>query len=184
MNVKLRMFTERDANSLYLLLQNEEINQFLDYKFNSEQDALEWIITILFLEGFGETICRAIVDQNNQLIGGVYLFNIDSEKKIAELGTWLIPAYWGKGVNAWAKKEILKIAFADLNLNTVLLFTDQNNIRSVKALEKLPYVIKDYNCLECSERKRKVEFQHGRNMLMFVVTKESFQQMQTDIMYN
>ncbi|MGE6550123.1 GNAT family N-acetyltransferase [Bacillus mycoides] len=69
------------------------------------------------------------------------LFAIEEErKKHSHIGSWLGYQYWGRGYNESAKKEIFKIAFLDLQLTYVFAGAKTNNIRSLKAQEKLPYI--------------------------------------------
>ena len=81
-----------------------------------------------------------IVNEANEIIGLTTLKHINYEKKQSHIGSWLGYPYWGKGYNEAAKKEILKIAFLDLQLTYVFAGAKTTNIRSLKAQEKLPYI--------------------------------------------
>ncbi|BCD25087.1 hypothetical protein BC30090_3984 [Bacillus cereus] len=81
-----------------------------------------------------------IVNAENEIIGLTTLKHINYEKKQSHIGSWLGYPYWGKGYNEAAKKEIFKIAFLDLQLSYVFAGAKTNNIRSLKAQEKLPYI--------------------------------------------
>lgn len=81
-----------------------------------------------------------IVNEENEIIGLTTLKHINYEKKQSHIGSWLGYPYWGKGYNEAAKKEIFKIAFLNLQLSYVFAGAKTNNVRSLKAQEKLPYI--------------------------------------------
>ena len=83
---------------------------------------------------------RVILNEKDELIGVITLKDIDVDRKIAHIGTWIGSEYWGKGYNELAKEAILKHAFLKLNLEYVFAGAAIHNIRSQKAQEKLPYM--------------------------------------------
>lgn len=75
---------------------------------------------------------------DNKLIGGTRYLDIQPAHRKLEIGwTWLQPDYWGTPVNLECKLLLLTFAFEQLQAVRVQLKTDENNIRSRKAIEKI-----------------------------------------------
>ena len=74
----------------------------------------------------------------NKIIGSTSFIDIQSKNKKLEIGsTWLHPDYWATIVNVECKLLLLTFAFEKLQAVRVQLKTDENNIRSRKAIEKI-----------------------------------------------
>lgn len=74
----------------------------------------------------------------NKIIGSTRFLDLQPEHKKLEIGwTWMHPDYWGSEVNKECKSLLLILCFEYLNVVRVQLKTDENNIRSRKAIEKL-----------------------------------------------
>jgi RimJ/RimL family protein N-acetyltransferase len=73
-----------------------------------------------------------------QIIGSTRFMDIQPQHKKLEIGTtWLHPDYWATAVNLECKYMLLNYCFDILNTVRVQLKTDENNIRSRKAIEKI-----------------------------------------------
>lgn len=73
-----------------------------------------------------------------KIIGSTRLMDIVPEHRKLEIGwTWLLPEFWGTGINEECKMLILSYCFEVLHAVRVLLKTDENNMRSRKAIEKI-----------------------------------------------
>ena len=88
----------------------------------------------------GELISRTILDEWGAPIGTINLFDI--EDNAGFLGTWLGKPYHGKGYNSPAKDAFFKKFFMNSGIETIFMRIRKVNIRSIKAAEKLPYVMK------------------------------------------
>ncbi|MCB9315499.1 MAG: GNAT family N-acetyltransferase [Lewinellaceae bacterium] len=75
---------------------------------------------------------------SNRLIGSTRLLELQQVHRKLEIGwTWLHPDYWGTAVNLECKLLLLTFCFETLGATRVQLRTDENNIRSWKAIEKI-----------------------------------------------
>lgn len=75
---------------------------------------------------------------DEKIIGSTRLMNIEPEHKKLEIGwTWLHPEYWATKINFECKLLLLNFCFEELKTIRVQLKTDENNIRSQKAILKL-----------------------------------------------
>jgi RimJ/RimL family protein N-acetyltransferase len=96
-----------------------------------------------------------IRDKNTQeVIGFTRLKSIDFNHKRAEIGTWLMGASQGKGINKYIKKQLLTVAFEILKLDEVYCYVNRENQPSVKSLLSLGFVInEDKNRLSPTHKK-------------------------------
>lgn len=73
-----------------------------------------------------------------KIIGSTRFLDMHPEHKKLEIGwTWLHPDYWKTAVNVECKLLLLNYCFETLKTIRVQLKTDENNIRSRKAIEKI-----------------------------------------------
>ncbi|MES2780788.1 MAG: GNAT family protein [Bacteroidota bacterium] len=76
--------------------------------------------------------------QKNEIIGSTRLLDIFPQHRKLEIGwTWLHPDYWATSINFECKLLLLTFCFEELKACRVQLRTDENNIRSRKAIEKI-----------------------------------------------
>jgi RimJ/RimL family protein N-acetyltransferase len=74
----------------------------------------------------------------NKIIGSTRFLEIQPGHKKLEIGwTWLHPYYWGTTINLECKMLLLTYCFEELSCARVQLKTDENNVRSRKAIEKI-----------------------------------------------
>lgn len=81
-----------------------------------------------------------IIQQNEtgKIIGSTRFLDMQPEHKKLEIGwTWLHPDYWGTTINIACKYLLLTFSFEEAQAKRVQLKTDENNIRSRKAIEKI-----------------------------------------------
>jgi RimJ/RimL family protein N-acetyltransferase len=79
-----------------------------------------------------------VYKQTGKIIGSTRFMDIQSRHKKLEIGwTWLHPDYWATAVNPECKLLLLDYCFETLRTSRVQLKTDENNLRSRKAIEKI-----------------------------------------------
>lgn len=70
--------------------------------------------------------------------GSTRLMDISRQHRGMEMGwTWLQPYLWGTGFNEECKFLLLNHAFEELKAVRIYLKTDENNLRSRKAIQKI-----------------------------------------------
>jgi ribosomal-protein-alanine N-acetyltransferase len=74
--------------------------------------------------------------EEEEFIGWVALKKLEKTEKI-EVGYRLLEEHWGKGYAFEAASELLKYAFLRLHLKEVVAVTLEENVRSLRVLEKL-----------------------------------------------
>ena len=105
---------------------------YLTYEATGEQ--MKWYDNI-WTSGTGAwwKICDSETDE---FMGACGLNNLQQIHKKAELGFWLLPKFWGKGIVPEATQQVLNFAFEILNLHRIEAFVEVGNDNSMKALLK------------------------------------------------
>lgn len=140
-NLLLRRIEQRDANDLFEMRKDPRMHEYTDTKadeiiddtksyidkMNKGVDDDKWIIWAIEHK------------QANKVIGTISIWNFDSEQQSGELGYGIIPDYQGKGLMKEALLSVVKYGFDKLNLNAIDAYTEENNLRSTKLLEKCDF---------------------------------------------
>ncbi|MDU0201758.1 GNAT family N-acetyltransferase [Paenibacillus sp. MAH-36] len=127
----------QECHSLYNLLNDPEVFPYVRYKCQSYEEYL-FVTKQLIVEEEQQTcISRTILNEIGHPIGTIDLYNIES--KAGFLATWIGAPYFGKGYNQRAKESFFTEVFLEHRIETVFLKVRKQNIRSKKAVEKLPY---------------------------------------------
>lgn len=76
--------------------------------------------------------------KTSNIIGSTRFYNYLPDHDYIYIGyTWLGKKYWGTGINRNIKCLMLKFAFETIGIQRVQLEADADNIRSIKAMEKI-----------------------------------------------
>lgn len=136
--VNLRIPEITDADHLFQLRTNPEVNQYLDRtppatireveefieNRRADQQAYYFIIDLLPEHTFAGTIC---------------LWNINRQLKSAEVGFELLPAFQGKGIMTTAIGKIIQQAFQHGELEIIEAYTKKENHPSRALLERMGF---------------------------------------------
>jgi RimJ/RimL family protein N-acetyltransferase len=139
-NSMLKKRDLHDSHVLFELMSHPDVFPFVRQKSSSYEEFIFMTKQTIEAEERGEIISRTILDEWGAPIGTINLFDI--EDNAGFLGTWLGKPYHGKGYNAPAKDAFFQEAFYTLGIETIFMRIRKVNIRSIKAAEKLPYVVK------------------------------------------
>jgi RimJ/RimL family protein N-acetyltransferase len=130
----------QDSHALFELITHPDVFPFVRHKAATYDEFLFISKQTIEAEEQGELISRTIVDEWGAPIGTINLYDINNNAGF--LGTWLGKPYHGKGYNSPAKEEFFQEVFYELGIETIFMRIRKVNIRSIKAAEKLPYVVK------------------------------------------
>ncbi|WP_462411892.1 GNAT family N-acetyltransferase [Neobacillus sp. Marseille-QA0830] len=129
-----------DSRELYELMTHPDVFPFVRQKAYSIEEFFFITKQTIEAEEQGQLISRTILDEWGAPIGTISLFDIVDNAGF--LGTWLGKPYHGKGYNQAAKAAFFQELFYEIGIETVFMRIRKENIRSIKAAEKLPYAIK------------------------------------------
>jgi ribosomal-protein-alanine N-acetyltransferase len=136
--LELRQLKITDENEIFFLRSDENNNQFVDRpKPKKIQDARDFIIRINNNIKSHDSFYWAItIKGNSKLIGTICLWNFSEDKKTAEVGYELNPAFQGKGIMDEALKKVVDFSFKTIGLTTLEAVPHKNNLKSISLLIK------------------------------------------------
>jgi RimJ/RimL family protein N-acetyltransferase len=107
----------------------------LPYPYTREAFA-RWmgIVTAATAE-YGEPIHWAIRNAKSELIGGIGFDNLIKGHR-AEIGYWLAKPHWGHGIMSSVVAHACRVAVREWNLVRITALVFENNLASVRVLEK------------------------------------------------
>lgn len=76
-----------------------------------------------------------VLREPEEFIGEISL-HLDDGRKIAQLGYWIGEPFWQNGYTTEAIRRVLEFGFGKLNLDLVFASVEEENIASVRVLEK------------------------------------------------
>ena len=138
----LRQLKNEDDNEIFIMRSDEEINKYTGIKRAvTIDDARQYIKKINTFIGNNESIMWGVSLKNNStLIGTICLWNIDAEKKQAEIGYVLHPTYEKQGIMSEAAMAVIDYGFSGMQLNAIVADLEAGNTASIKLLERTGFV--------------------------------------------
>lgn len=132
--VVLRQLINGDENEIFKLRSDNNVNKYLQRSAcKSIDDAKSFIKNILKNHSLYWAIT---LNNNNNLIGTICLFDFSEDNKKAEIGYELLPDFQGKGIMNEAMFKIIDYGFHNIGLNIIEAYTHPENLSSTKLLEK------------------------------------------------
>lgn len=137
-NLTLRKMNYEDINDLFEMRKDARMNEYIDVK--EEVDTHE---TKAYIDKMNKGI-----DDNKwiiwgiehkklkKVIGTICIWNIDKSQECGELGYGIIPDFQGKGLMLEAMLSVIEYGFQVMKLKTLEAYTEENNVKSIKLLEK------------------------------------------------
>jgi ribosomal-protein-alanine N-acetyltransferase len=151
----LRRIESGDKSRIYEGLSHEHVIRFYGVSYptlEATQQQMDWFET---LEREGNGIWWAVCSEDNSIFYGAGGLNSLSEAhRKAEIGFWLLPEFWGKGLMYEAMPLILEYGFNILNLHRIEGFVETENQNCKKAIEKIGFKLEG--------TMRDCEIKHGR----------------------
>ena len=134
----LRQPDINDDKEILAIRSSEIVNKYLDRPtVISLEEARNFIHKINTGIDKNECFYWAITIKNtDKLIGTICLWNFSKENNSAEIGYELYPDFHGKGIMQEAIKTVIYFGFEQMKFETITAFTDRDNEKSNKLLEK------------------------------------------------
>ncbi len=129
-DIFLRRLDLADAEPMLEWLKDPSIYEKMQY--DPEEQTLERCIAFIKKSWTDtENLHYAVTNSEKEYLGTVSLKNVDRKNCNAELGIVICPKAMGRGIAAKALREIMRIAFEELDLNKVYLYVRCDNERAV-----------------------------------------------------
>lgn len=136
----LRQFNDADLENVFYGLSHPDVIKYYGVSFGSLEATKEQMTWFSNLEKNATGIWWAICSKGDDtFLGAAGLNDLDQENKKAEIGFWLLPENWGRGIIAEAMPLILNHAFNNLGLHRIEAFVETENENCKKALIKLKF---------------------------------------------
>src|SRR5688500_12084038 len=121
----LRQLVSDDANEIFALRSDGNVNKYLDRKpSKSIDDAKRFIQTIDENIQRNDSIYWAItLNGTDKLIGTICLFEFSDDNLKAEIGYELLPDFQGKGIMQEATSKVIDFGIQHIGLNSIEAYT-------------------------------------------------------------
>jgi ribosomal-protein-alanine N-acetyltransferase len=139
-SLTLRYAEPGDAQALLALASDREVTRWFSWgPYTSVQEPLAYIERLAGERDRGERLDFVIEHAERGVIGVTGLSELARRDRRAMVGTWLGREHWGSGANAESKALILHFSFDVCGLARVGAYSNPDNARSTRALEKLGF---------------------------------------------
>ena len=133
----------RDVDFIHQLYSDWRVSQHLGkvpFPFGYE-DAIQTISHCVSKESTEDTMTLLVKKKDDRRTIGIVTLRKDGELGI--LGYSILPEFWNMGFATEACKRIVNFGFESLELSRIQASTTENNIASMKVLEKLGFSLRE-----------------------------------------
>lgn len=106
----MRKFELRDADELFRILSDEEVNRFLPwFPHKTREETLRFLQDSVFAD-YDKAIAyryAVVLRSESRVIGYLSFLGIDEKERGGDIGYGLLREYWGKGIMTEAVKALL-----------------------------------------------------------------------------
>lgn len=136
--VKIVPMEKKHVQGLYEIAVEQDVWNHLPKNVQTINDMQSFVEKALEGKESKKEFPFVVLSHNEQIIGSTRFLDISNTNKSLEIGwTWYSPSVWGTNTNTECKYLLLKHCFETMNLIRIQFKTDEQNIRSQKAIEKL-----------------------------------------------
>lgn len=139
--LSLRYARADDAEALFEMGRDSEVARFFSWgPYRERAEATAFIERMAEQREAGERLEFVIAGADDVPIGITGLSEFSARDRRAVVGTWLGRSHWGTGANEESKALILALGFGTLGLQRISAYAHPDNVRSLRALERLGFV--------------------------------------------
>lgn len=167
MNIHLRALQDKDAEGMLEWMTDPLIIRF--FQFDATKVTVDSCLKFIASANHSP-VCRhfAIADEEDNYLGTISLKNIDTEKKTAEYAISTRSCAHGTGAAMQATKELLNIAFGEMNLESVYLNVLVENLRANAFYKKVGF------CFDRCERNAIKIRNELKDLNWYAISREEF----------
>ena len=134
--ILLREITDLDLENIFKGLSNPSIIEHYGISFNNVEETKEQMIWFADDRQMWWAICSI---DNQTFYGAGGLNDINDVENKAEIGLWLLPDFWGRGIMKEVLPLICDYGFKNLKLNRIEGFVETENLNCKNAMSKLDF---------------------------------------------
>ena len=142
--LRLRRFTEADVDDIWPVVSNPEFPKMMSWAAHTDRSE-----TLDFVRAVNRTLEQNTgvvwaIEHEGRVIGSISLDSMVFELRAwrtdrAELGFWLAPEHWNKGLMTEASEAVMRCAFHTIGLHKVTVGCISENVASRRVIEKLGF---------------------------------------------
>ena len=136
----LKQVLPEDQQFIFEGLSHPEVIAFYGVRYDSfdaTKSQMDWYEKI-YRDGTG--VSWKIVDKRSgEKIGVVVYYFFKPEHRKAEVGFWLMPGYWNKGITSEVLKPVIEYCQNEKHIHRLEAFVEEGNVASCQVLEKLGF---------------------------------------------
>jgi len=143
-HLRLRPFTEADVDAIWPVVSQPEFPRLMSWKAHTDREE-----TVEFVRGQIGNLAhnRGVawgIEHEGTVVGCIALDDLEWQFGAlrvdrAELGYWLAPALWGKGLMTEAATAVVRCAFETIGLHKVRTQCFVDNTASRRVIEKVGF---------------------------------------------
>jgi ribosomal-protein-alanine N-acetyltransferase len=142
--LRLRAFTDADVDALYAYVSDPALPRMMSWSAHTDpSQTLEFIRQVNDNRANGAGVTWAI-ELSGEVVGCIGLDGIAFTFRAwridrAELGYWIAPAHWGKGLITEAAHAVVRAGFETIGLHKITVGCLAENTGSRRVIEKLGF---------------------------------------------
>jgi RimJ/RimL family protein N-acetyltransferase len=142
--LRLRRFAEADVDDIWPVVSNPEFPKLMSWAAHTDRSE-----TIAFVHAVNQSLQQNTgvvwaIEHEGRVIGSIGFDSIVFAMRAlrmdrAELGFWLAPEHWNKGLVTEAGEAVMRCAFQTIGLHKVTVECLAENVASRRVIEKLGF---------------------------------------------
>ena len=137
----MRQFNENDLDHVFLGLSDPAVIQFYGVHFTSREETRKQMEWFAELEKEGTGIWWAVCSPDQSIFyGAAGLYYLNKVHRKAEIGCWILPAYWGRGLMGEVIPHIIDYGFKQMALHRIEGLVESENVNCKRAMAKMDFV--------------------------------------------
>ena len=136
----LHPITPADLPHIYTGLGDPRVTRHYGVHFDSLEATQEQMDRYAALGRDGTGKWWAIRDENGSFLGAIGFNGLQRAHRKAEIGFWLLPEHWGKGIIGQVMPDALAHGFKELDLHRIEGIVEGGNMASGRILQRHGFV--------------------------------------------
>lgn len=138
--LSLRQFDSSDLENVFKGLSDPQVTKYYGVHFTKPADTEKQLAWFTELEKNKTGIWWAVCSNDNMKFhGAVGIYFLNKEHQKAEIGFWLLPENWQKGIMTEALPLVVEYGFNIMGLHRIEGFVESENLGSKRTMDKLKF---------------------------------------------